>query len=140
MTEHVYDNFHFAAVRWLITHSSCRPVPCRPVPCDPHCLILQDYPLAPLEDDCKLLGALLDDCLKIEVGDELFEKVALSATSPVFMSSAPLNCDVVLLPLCCLVGLESTQGSVMRVRVCRADRSLLASADRTHSLSGSVCF
>lgn len=47
MTEHVYDNFHFAA----------------------------DYPLAPLEDDCKLLGSLLDDCLKIEVGDELFQKV-----------------------------------------------------------------
>ena len=36
---------------------------------------MQDYPLAPLEDDCKLLGALLDDCLKIEVGDELFKKV-----------------------------------------------------------------
>lgn len=36
----------------------------------------QEYPLAPLEDDCKLLGALLDDCLKIEVGDELFQKVS----------------------------------------------------------------
>ena len=38
---------------------------------------LQDYPLAPLEDNCKLLGSLLDDCLRIEVGDELFEKVSL---------------------------------------------------------------
>ena len=39
---------------------------------------LQDYPLAPLEDNCKLLGSLLDDCLRIEVGDELFEKVSLA--------------------------------------------------------------
>lgn len=35
----------------------------------------QEYPLAPLEDDCKLLGSLLDDCLRIEVGDDLFAKV-----------------------------------------------------------------
>ena len=26
-------------------------------------------------DDCRLLGSLLDDCLRIEVGDELFHKV-----------------------------------------------------------------
>lgn len=36
---------------------------------------LQDYPLQPLVDDCRLMGSLLDDCLRIEVGDELFEKV-----------------------------------------------------------------
>lgn len=35
----------------------------------------QDYPLQPLVDDCRLLNALLDDCLRIEVGDELFQKV-----------------------------------------------------------------
>lgn len=33
------------------------------------------YSLAPLEDDCKLLGTLLDDCLKEEVGEELFKKL-----------------------------------------------------------------
>lgn len=37
---------------------------------------LQEYPLAPLEDDCKLLGSLLDDCLRIEVGDHLFSKAS----------------------------------------------------------------
>ena len=36
---------------------------------------VQDYPLQPLVDDCRLLGSLLDDCLRIEVGDELFKKV-----------------------------------------------------------------
>ena len=36
---------------------------------------MQDYPLAPLEDDCKLLRNLLDDCLRIEVGENLFSKV-----------------------------------------------------------------
>jgi hypothetical protein len=35
----------------------------------------EDYPLRPLEDDCQLLGDLLDDCLKIEIGAELFQKV-----------------------------------------------------------------
>eukprot|EP00884_Botryococcus_braunii_P017055 jgi/Botrbrau1/4032/Bobra.0016s0039.1 len=35
----------------------------------------QDYPLQPFLDDCSLLGSLLDDCLRIEVGEELFEKV-----------------------------------------------------------------
>ncbi|KAK9905656.1 hypothetical protein WJX75_003995 [Coccomyxa subellipsoidea] len=34
-----------------------------------------EYPLAPLEEDCKLLGSLLDDCLRIEVGDHLFSKL-----------------------------------------------------------------
>ena len=37
--------------------------------------LTQDYPLAPLEDDCKLLRNLLDDCLRIEVGENLFVKV-----------------------------------------------------------------
>lgn len=36
---------------------------------------IDEYSLAPLEDDCKLLGSLLDDCLKEEVGDELFKKL-----------------------------------------------------------------
>ncbi|GMH36089.1 hypothetical protein BSKO_03957 [Bryopsis sp. KO-2023] len=35
----------------------------------------QEYPLAPLEDDCKLLGSLLDDCLRLEIGEEDFQKV-----------------------------------------------------------------
>jgi phosphoenolpyruvate carboxylase len=35
----------------------------------------EDYSLAPLIDDCNLLGSLLDDCLKSEVGIELFNKV-----------------------------------------------------------------
>ena len=46
----------------------------------PHCRRrppphVQDYPLQPLVDDCRLLGSLLDDCLRIEVGEELFKKV-----------------------------------------------------------------
>lgn len=36
---------------------------------------LQDYTLAPLEDDCKLLGSMLDECLRSEVGEELYQKV-----------------------------------------------------------------
>eukprot|EP00191_Tetraselmis_sp_GSL018_P008436 CAMPEP_0177617302 /NCGR_PEP_ID=MMETSP0419_2-20121207/24781_1 /TAXON_ID=582737 /ORGANISM="Tetraselmis sp., Strain GSL018" /LENGTH=105 /DNA_ID=CAMNT_0019115747 /DNA_START=204 /DNA_END=518 /DNA_ORIENTATION=+ len=35
----------------------------------------EDYPLAPLEDDCRLLKSLLDDCLRIEVSDEFFQKL-----------------------------------------------------------------
>lgn len=35
----------------------------------------EDYPLQPLVDDCRLLGSLLDDCLRLEVGDELFGKL-----------------------------------------------------------------
>lgn len=35
----------------------------------------EDYPLQPLVDDCRLLGSLLDDCLRIEVGEDLFEKI-----------------------------------------------------------------
>jgi phosphoenolpyruvate carboxylase len=37
----------------------------------------EDYSLASLTDDCNLLGSLLDDCLKSEVGVELFNKVGL---------------------------------------------------------------
>jgi hypothetical protein len=36
----------------------------------------QDYTLAPLEDDCKLLGSMLDDCLRNEVGEELYSKAS----------------------------------------------------------------
>jgi len=35
----------------------------------------EDYPLAPLEDDCRLLKSLLDGCLRIEASDEFFQKV-----------------------------------------------------------------
>lgn len=35
----------------------------------------EDYPMAPLEDDCRLLKSLLDDCLRIETGEEFFQKV-----------------------------------------------------------------
>ncbi|GAB4814136.1 hypothetical protein N2152v2_001182 [Parachlorella kessleri] len=35
----------------------------------------ESYPLRPLEDDCQLLGDLLDDCLKVEIGEELFQKL-----------------------------------------------------------------
>lgn len=38
----------------------------------------EEYSLAPLIDDCKLLGSLLDDALKTEVGEELFGKVRLN--------------------------------------------------------------
>ncbi|GIL43148.1 hypothetical protein Vafri_973 [Volvox africanus] len=31
--------------------------------------------LTPLEDDCKLLGSLLDECLRVEVGEDLFKKI-----------------------------------------------------------------
>ncbi|KAL4519094.1 hypothetical protein Ndes2526A_g00199 [Nannochloris sp. 'desiccata'] len=34
----------------------------------------EDYPLQPLEDDCNLLGTLLDKCLEIEIGADLFKK------------------------------------------------------------------
>jgi len=44
-----------------------------------------------LEDDCKLLGSLLDDCLKIEVGDELFQKVRPNMPSPTTLASLPLH-------------------------------------------------
>lgn len=37
--------------------------------------LLQDFPLQALDDDCRLLGSLLDDTLRIEVGDVLFEKI-----------------------------------------------------------------
>lgn len=49
--------------------------PCAPpsrTPVAPH---PRSYSLAPLIDDCKLLGILLDDCLKADVGTELFNKV-----------------------------------------------------------------
>ncbi|PNW85106.1 hypothetical protein CHLRE_03g171950v5 [Chlamydomonas reinhardtii] len=31
--------------------------------------------LTPLEDDCKLLGSLLDDCLRVEIGETMFKKI-----------------------------------------------------------------
>lgn len=39
---------------------------------------LQTEDLTPLEDDCKLLGSMLDDCLKVEVGESLFKKVRIT--------------------------------------------------------------
>ena len=38
---------------------------------------LQDLPLRLLEDDCSLLGSLLDEVLKIELGDAQFAKASL---------------------------------------------------------------
>ena len=36
---------------------------------------MQTLPLTALEDDCKLLGSLLDECLRQEVGSEFMDKV-----------------------------------------------------------------
>ena len=36
--------------------------------------------LQPLNDDCKLLGSLLDTCLKHEIGETLFAKVGEKST------------------------------------------------------------
>ena len=54
----------------------------RPFPPKPDSLIswhlgalVQDVILEPLEDDCRLLQSLLDDCLRIEIGPELLQKV-----------------------------------------------------------------
>lgn len=46
---------------------------------DLHSTYAEDYPLRPLEDDCQLLGDLLDSTLKIEIGEELFQKARRSA-------------------------------------------------------------
>lgn len=35
----------------------------------------EDYSLAPLIDDCNLVGRLLDDSLRQDVGEDLFQKV-----------------------------------------------------------------
>ena len=35
----------------------------------------QDYPLAPLEEDCALLKTVLDDIIHIECGEEMLTKV-----------------------------------------------------------------
>jgi len=35
----------------------------------------EDISLAPLEEDCRLLGNLLDDTLRFECGEELMKKV-----------------------------------------------------------------
>lgn len=54
---------------------------------------LQDYPLQPLVDDCRLLGSLLDDCLRIEVGDELFAKVGRKLQPVASRQSQPTTWD-----------------------------------------------
>lgn len=38
----------------------------------------EDISLAPLEEDCRLLGNLLDDTLRFECGEELMKKVRIS--------------------------------------------------------------
>lgn len=53
---------------------------------------LQDYPLQPLVDDCRLLGSLLDDCLRIEVGEELFQKVPHGQLTPLLAAVGILAC------------------------------------------------
>ena len=42
----------------------------------------QEYPIAALEDDCKLLESLLDDCLRMEIGKEQFHDVSAAAPPP----------------------------------------------------------
>lgn len=37
---------------------------------------LKEIDLQPLDDDCKLLGTLLDSCLKHEIGETLFNKAS----------------------------------------------------------------
>ena len=52
----------------------------------------QALPLARLEDDWKLLGSLLDDCLLREIGSEMFAKVVppcpVTSCRPVVSASA----------------------------------------------------
>ena len=36
---------------------------------------VEDIPLQALDDDCSMLKNLLDDCLRLEVGDSLFTKL-----------------------------------------------------------------
>ena len=37
---------------------------------------LKEIDLQPLDDDCKLLGTMLDTCLKHEIGETLFSKAS----------------------------------------------------------------
>lgn len=37
----------------------------------------EDFNVQPLIDDCNLLGKLLDDCLKSEVGVDLYSKASM---------------------------------------------------------------
>ena len=37
--------------------------------------IAEEMSFQPLEDDCKLLGSLLDDCLRHEVGEEFMAQI-----------------------------------------------------------------
>ena len=44
----------------------------------------EDYPLQPLDDDCRLLCSLMDDCIKLEHGEEVMqciERIRALATS-----------------------------------------------------------
>lgn len=58
----------------------------------------ENYPLRALEDDCRLLGDLLDDCLKKEIGEELFEKVHYLHFNPFLLSMSKLT----LLTVCAI--------------------------------------
>ncbi|GIL72820.1 hypothetical protein Vretimale_4503 [Volvox reticuliferus] len=49
--------------------------------------------LTPLEDDCKLLGGLLDDCLRVEVGEVLFKKIERIRILAQCASTLSLNGD-----------------------------------------------
>ncbi|EFJ52200.1 hypothetical protein VOLCADRAFT_56464 [Volvox carteri f. nagariensis] len=51
--------------------------------------------LTPLEDDCKLLGSLLDECLRVEVGEGLFKKIERIRTLAQCASTLSLKGDAV---------------------------------------------
>jgi phosphoenolpyruvate carboxylase len=56
----------------------------------------EDISLAPLEEDCRLLGNLLDDTIRFECGDELMNKLNLcrtlaQAASTMYYSEAPAD-------------------------------------------------
>lgn len=42
---------------------------------DDYNVTAEELDMAPLEDDCKLLQSLLDECLRLELGEELFSKI-----------------------------------------------------------------
>lgn len=67
------DSFHTEARQSIDAHHVHRICI---TPSRPH---VQEISLQPLDDDCRMLGSLLDQCLKHEIGDELFSKVRIAA-------------------------------------------------------------
>jgi hypothetical protein len=54
--------------------------------------IAEEMSFQPLEDDCKLLGSLLDDCLRHEVGEDFMARIEK------VRSLAHVSCDSAVLP------------------------------------------